>query len=294
MVNMTIHGHHNTSSQQMAEDMGFPSEGDRAELVDMLSAVADEQQMPSIPAPRINKVLQCTLWCYRLFCHHLLQHCTIHTPQHQASDPVSPPGSPSSWPSTPPPMTQFLMDDIPGGASMDPSGDEFDALLYGTPGDSSLPDLWRESDAQLTARLSAMPLDTLSIRELKAELKQLGMPTYGTRAVLLQRLEEAVHMLQQQEQGVEDESLSMGAEAGEYAAEAARVVQSMPLRQLQDELRGRGVDPKGTKSLMQDMLQQMLVKEMVAGVVEDDNTVCVLLCGRVGNLQYPLRVLHPC
>lgn len=181
-------------------------------------------------------------------------------------------------------MTQFLMDDLPGAGPMDPAaGDEFDALLYGSaPGDSSLPDLWRESDEQLTARLSSMPLDTLSIRELKAELKQLGMPTYGTRAVLLQRLEEAVRVLQQQESGVEEELL-LGADA-EVAAEAARLVAAMPLRQLQEELRGRGVEPRGTKALLQDMLQQMLVKEAASQGGEEEPTVCnggVRVCGAV-------------
>lgn len=229
----------------MAEERGLPSDGDRAELVDMLTAVADDQQqLPrSIPPPRTK--------------------------------PETPglPGTPPSWPGTPPAMTQFLMDDLPGQPPMDAAGDEFDALLFGTPGDGSLPDLWRESDEQLTARLSAMPLDALSIRELKAELKQLGMPTYGTRAVLLQRLEEAVRMLQQQERGVEDDALDVGGAGTEYAAEAARVVAAMPLRQLQEELRGRGVEPRGTKALMQDLLQQQLIKEMARG--EDDTVQMV-------------------
>ncbi len=190
------------------------------------------------------------------------------------------------------------MDDMGSiNSAMEPTiDDDIDALLYGGNNPSSgttssdpyvtttrgppsgsasssmvqLPDMWRETDAQLTARLSSLQLEALPVRELKTELKALGMPTYGSRVQLLQRLQEAVRVLQQQN-GM-DESAGGDAAGGgsgaavglEYAEEAARLVMGMPQRQLQEELRQRGVEPKGTKSLMQDVLQQLLMKEMAA------------------------------
>lgn len=44
--------------QQMADMYGIPSDGDREELVDMLSAVMQDTQMPTIPTPRMQ-VCEC-------------------------------------------------------------------------------------------------------------------------------------------------------------------------------------------------------------------------------------------
>lgn len=221
-------------------------------------------------------------------------------------------------------MTSFLMDDMAAiNNTMEPTiDDDIDALLYGSgspsagnattstrgdpygsttaaggaPGSASgsmgstvqLPDMWRETDAQLTARLSSMQLDALPVRELKVELKALGMPTYGSRVQLLQRLQEAVRVLQQQH-GMEGVAAGDAAAVGpavgvEYAEEAARLVMGMPQRQLQEELRQRGVEPRGTKSLMQDVLQQLIMKEMAtlqASTGSPYAVVCVL-CRGVG------------